>query len=222
MAANGAIVGSPLVIGVAGGSGSGKTTISARILEYVGADRIVYLEHDAYYSDLSHLPLEERKRQNFDHPNALDDELFLHQLKQLVAGQAVDQPIYDFAHHTRSLETRRVEPRPVVLIEGILIFTNPELRRMMDIKVFVDTDADIRFIRRLTRDVHERERTVESVISQYVATVRPMHLEFVEPSKRHADVIVPSGGNNTVALGMICSRIEALLVEKETDGQVKR
>lgn len=201
----------PVVIGVAGGTGSGKTTISRAILHAIGAERIAHLQHDAYYRDLSHLPLELRRQQNFDHPDALEDSLLLAHLQALARGEAVETPLYDFTTYTRRAETRSIEPRPVILVEGILIFANAALRAMMDIKIYVDTDADLRFIRRLERDVRERGRTLESVIAQYLDTVRPMHLEFVEPSKRYADVIVPEGGQNAVALEMICARIERLL-----------
>ncbi len=201
----------PLTIGVAGGSGSGKTTISEAILARIGADRIAYLQHDAYYRDLSRLPFDERRRCNFDHPDALEDELLLAHLRALLAGQAVDVPTYDFGQYVRRSETRRVASRPVILLEGILIFANAELRRLLDVKIYVDTDADLRFIRRLTRDLRERERTLESVVAQYYQTIRPMHLEFVEPSKRYADIIIPEGGYNAVALEMICARIERLL-----------
>jgi len=200
-----------VVIGVVGGTGSGKTTISNAILERVGRDRIAYIQHDSYYCDLGHLPLEERARRNFDHPDSLEDELLIAHLRALMAGQAVDVPLYDYAHHTRSDESVRIAPQPVILLEGILLFTDPLLREMIDVRIYVDTDADIRFIRRLRRDIDERGRTVDSVIDQYMGTVRPMHLEFVEPSKRYADVIVPEGGFNNVALDMICARILEML-----------
>jgi len=200
-----------VVIGVVGGTGSGKTTISNAILDRVGRDRIAYIQHDAYYRDLGHLPLEERAGRNFDHPDSLEDELLIAHLRALMAGQAVDVPVYDYAHHTRSSESMRIAPQPVILLEGILLFTDPLLREMIDVRIYVDTDADIRFIRRLRRDIDERGRTVDSVINQYMGTVRPMHLEFVEPSKRYADVIVPEGGFNNVALDMICARILEML-----------
>ena len=200
-----------MVIGVVGGTGAGKTTISHAILDRVGRDRIAYLQHDAYYRDLGHLPLEERARHNFDHPDSLEDELLIAHVEALIAGCPIDVPVYDFAHHTRSAKTLRVASQPIILLEGILLFTNPTLREMMDVRIFVDTDADIRFIRRLRRDLTERGRTVGSVIEQYLGTVRPMHLEFVEPSKRYADVIVPEGGHNNVALDMICARIFEML-----------
>lgn len=182
----------PMIIGVAGGTASGKTTVSKRIFDAVGSDHLAYLEHDAYYRDLSHLPMEQRQAFNFDHPDSLENELLIAHLEQLLAGQPVDIPVYDFATYVRTDQLRRVEARPVILVEGILIFVDKTLREMMDFKIFVDAPADLRFIRRLRRDVLERERSVNHVIEQYLATVRPMHLEFVEPSKRYADVIISS------------------------------
>ncbi len=204
----------PLVIGVAGGSGSGKTTVSKNIVERVGIEHIAYLPHDAYYRDLSHLPLEERPKLNFDHPDSLESELLVQHIIQLKANEAVNLPVYDFKSHTRTEKTRLVTPQPLILVDGILIFVEPELRSLFDVKIFVDTDADIRFIRRLKRDIEERGRTTESVIKQYLATVRPMHLEFVEYSKRYADVIIPEGGYNVVALDMVVARLQALLSEQ--------
>lgn len=201
----------PLLIGVAGGSGSGKTTVSQAILDRVGRDRIAYLQHDAYYRDRSALPLAERARINYDHPDSLETDLLIEHLKALRAGMAVEMPQYDFAQHIRKAETRRIAPRAVILVEGILIFADRALRDLFDIKIFVDTDPDIRFLRRLQRDTTERGRTVESVITQYLETVRPMHLEFVEPSKRYADVIIPEGGFNTIAIDMVVARINAML-----------
>ena len=201
----------PVIIGVAGGTASGKTTVSDAILERVGRQHIIYLQHDSYYRDLSYLPLEERTKLNFDHPDALETELLVSHLRQLQAGEPVEVPIYDFATYRRSQETRRIEPRRVILLEGLLIFVDKELREMMDVKLYVDTDADLRFIRRLQRDIQERGRTMESVIHQYLTTVRPMHLEFVEPSKRYADIIIPSGGFNTTAIDVIVARVERML-----------
>lgn len=201
----------PIIIGVAGGTASGKTTVSDAILERVGRDRIAYIEHDSYYRDLSHLPLEERRKLNVDHPDALETELLVFHLGQLQAGDAIEVPVYDFATYQRHDVTRRVEARRVILVEGILIFVDKELREMMDIKLYVDTDADLRFIRRLQRDTKERGRTVEMVIDQYLNTVRPMHLEFVEPSKHYADVIIPAGGFNEAAIQIIVARIEGML-----------
>ncbi|MGC8838638.1 MAG: uridine kinase [Anaerolineae bacterium] len=206
-----------IIIGVAGGTGSGKTTVAQEILQRVGPDRIAYIQHDSYYRDQSHLPFHERARVNYDHPDALESELLVEHLKQLRAGHAVEVPIYDFTTHTRRPETRRVEPRRVILVEGILIFADRALREMMDVKIFVDTDPDIRFIRRLQRDIRERGRSMESVIEQYLSTVRPMHMEFVEPSKRYADVIIPEGGFNVVALDMVVARILSLIGEREGD-----
>src|SRR5512140_2382425 len=202
---------SHLVIGIAGGSGSGKTTVAQTILQRVGPDRISFLQHDAYYKDLSGLPLAQRREVNFDHPNSLDNEMLIRHILMLKAGQEVNVPIYDFATHSRTAQTFVVQPRPVILVEGILIFAEPELRQLFDVKIFVDTDSDLRYIRRLQRDITERGRTTELVIKQYQSTVRPMHLEFVEPSKRYADVIIPEGGFNTAALDMVVARIESLL-----------
>ncbi len=201
----------PIIIGVAGGTGSGKTTVSEAILERVGRERITYIQHDSYYKDLSHLPLEERHKINFDHPDALDTNLLVEQLKRLQTGCPVEVPVYDFTTHTRRKETRRVKPRGVTLVEGILIFADKALRDLMDVKIFVDTDADIRFIRRLQRDITERGRTMKAVIRQYLETVRPMHLEFVEPSKRYADIIIPEGGFNVTAIDMVVARVEAMV-----------
>ena len=201
----------PVIIGVAGGTGSGKTTVSQAILDRVGRDMIAYLQHDFYYKDRSRLPSEERAKINFDHPDALETELLVQHLKELRDGHLIEVPVYDFTTHTRTSQTLRVEPRRVIIVEGILIFADDALRDMMDIKIYVDTDADIRFVRRLDRDITERGRTVRSVIDQYLSTVRPMHLEFVEPSKRYADVIIPEGGFNPVALDMVVARIEAMI-----------
>nr|WP_235472381.1 uridine kinase [Ardenticatena maritima] len=212
----------PVIVGVAGGSGSGKTTVSRAILERVGPERIAYIQHDSYYRDMSHLPPHERARINYDHPDSLETGLLVAHLRMLQAGQPVEIPVYDFATHARLPETRRVEPRPVILVEGILVFAEPELRSLFDVKIFVDTDADIRFIRRLERDTRERGRSVQSVIEQYLTTVRPMHEEFVEPSKRYADVIIPRGGHNRVALDMVTSRILSLLEAAERQAQKKR
>jgi len=185
----------PLVIGIAGGSGSGKTTVAQEILQRVGPDRIAFLQHDAYYKDLSGLPPAQRAEVNFDHPNSLETELLIRHIEQLKSGQPVEIPIYDFAHHSRTAQTYPVQPRGVILVEGILLFVEPALRDLCDVKIFVDTDADIRLIRRIQRDI----------------AVRPMHLEFVEQSKRYADVIIPEGGMNVAALDMVVARIEALL-----------
>jgi uridine kinase len=200
-----------LTIGIAGGSGSGKTTVAQNILQRVGPDRITFLQHDAYYKDLSGLPPAQRMEVNFDHPNSLDTELLTKHIKELQSGKAAEIPVYDFSNHSRTNRTFRVEPRRVILVEGILIFAEPALRDLFDVKIFVDTDADIRFIRRMQRDISERGRTVESVIKQYHSTVRPMHMEFVEPSKRYADVIIPEGGFNAAAMDMVVARINSML-----------
>jgi uridine kinase len=201
----------PLVIGIAGGSGSGKTTVANTILQRVGQDRIAFLNHDSYYKDLSGLPPVQRADINFDHPNSLETELLIQHIASLRDGKPVEVPIYDFSTDSRTAKTFTVQPRNVIVVEGILIFTDADLRNMFDVKLFVDTDADLRFIRRLERDLSERGRTTESVIKQYQSTVRPMHLEFVEPSKRYADVIIPEGGFNAAAMDMVVARIEALL-----------
>lgn len=205
----------PLVIGIAGGSGSGKTTVANMIIQHVGAEKIAYLPHDAYYKDLSNLPEAQRHLINFDHPNSLETSLLIQHVIQLKKRQSIELPIYDFRIHCRTNQTQRIEPKAVIIVEGILIFVEAELRELFDVKIFVDTDPDIRFIRRLQRDILERGRSTESVIQQYLSTVRPMHLEFVEPSKRYADVIIPEGGLNTVAIDMVVARINALL--QETD-----
>ena len=201
----------PLVIGIAGGSGSGKTTVAQEILQRVGPDRIAFLQHDSYYKDLSGLPPRQRAEVNFDHPDSLETDLLIEHIAALRDGKPVQVPIYDFSAHSRTDKSFTVQPRRVILVEGILIFTEPALREMFDVKIFVDTDSDMRFIRRLERDIAERGRTTESVIKQYQNTVRPMHMEFVEPSKRYADVIIPEGGFNTAALDMVVARVQALL-----------
>ena len=201
----------PIVIGIAGGSGSGKTTVAHVVLEQVGEQKIAFLAHDAYYKDLRELPYSQRAKINFDHPNSLDTDLIIQHVKSLKNWQPIQLPIYDFKTHTRTDQSVPVEPQAVIIVEGILIFAEPELRKLFDVKIFVDTDPDIRFIRRLERDISERGRTTQTVIKQYLDTVRPMHLKFVEASKRYADVIIPEGGYNTVALDMVVARIESLL-----------
>ena len=195
-----------LVIGIAGGTGSGKTTLMKRLVEAFG-DVVSVLSHDNYYRRLDHLALEERRLVNYDEPAALETELMAAHLQQLRAGQAIDCPVYDFSQHNRSDDTIHIEPRQVIIVEGILIFENPELRDLMDIRIFVDTDADIRICRRIKRDVNKRGRSLESVIEQYQTTVKPMHEKYVEPSKRYAHIVVPEGGKNAVALEMIEGRI---------------
>lgn len=201
---------SPFVIGVAGGTGSGKTTLATKLKKAIRDDAII-LSHDFYYRDNASLTYEERTRLNYDHPNAFDTDLLIADIKKLKSGQAINHPQYSFVNHTRMDTTVHVEPTPVIIVEGILIFENRELLELMDIKVFVDTDADIRLIRRLMRDVKERGRSLDSVIEQYLGTVKPMHEQFVEPSKKNADVIIPEGGENLVALHMLIDRINALI-----------
>ena len=200
-----------VVIGIAGGSGSGKTTVQRRVMERFGPRRIALLDHDAYYRDLAHLDLDQRARFNFDHPDALETDLLVEHVDRLLAGEPIEKPTYSFETHRRLPETERVDPRPVILIDGILVLAEAELRERMDVKLFVDAAPDVRLMRRLERDLHERGRSVESVLEQYRRTVRPMHLEFVEPSKRHADVIIPRGGHNEVAIDMVLARIQLLL-----------
>jgi uridine kinase len=202
-----------LVIGIAGGTGSGKTTVANEIVKIVGAEHISYLPHDAYYKDLAALPPNQREAINYDHPNSLDSALMVEHIQMLKKGLDINLPIYDFTNHSRTDETILVEANPVILVEGILIFSERILRDMCDVKIFVDTDADIRLTRRIRRDISERGRTVTSVLDQYEKTVRPMHLEFVEPSKRYADIIIPEGGFNPVALDMVTARIQKLVEE---------
>ena len=200
----------PFVIGVAGGSGSGKTTVVSQIVKSLGDDQVSLLEHDKYYRDRGDLRLEERAALNYDHPDSLETDLLVQHVKALRAGSAVEVPLYDFARHAREEGTTTVFPRRAIIVEGILIFADPDLRKLLDVKVFVDADDDTRFIRRLQRDLSERGRTVNSVIDQYLGTVKPMHLEFVEPSKRYADVIIPLGGHNTVAIDLLLTLIRSL------------
>lgn len=198
----------PLIIGVAGGSGSGKTTVVEHIIETIGAKDILLMQHDSYYRDLKHLPFEERTEQNFDHPSSLETELMIRHLKALKEGYQVEVPIYDFTKHIRKEETKLAKPKKIILIDGILIFSEQNLREQMDIKLYVDTDDDIRLLRRIQRDIVERDRKLENVLTQYEKFVRPMHLEFVEPSKRYADIIIPRGGKNEVALEMVNALIQ--------------
>ena len=200
----------PLVIGVAGGSGSGKTTVVRRILEALGDARVPVLEHDRYYRDRNDLRLEERAALNYDHPDSLETDLMVRHVQELRSGRAIEAPTYDFARHARKDAHETIEPGRAMIVEGILIYTDPALRKLMDVKVFVDTDDDIRFIRRLQRDIAERGRTVQSVIEQYLGSVKPMHLEFVEPSKRYADVIIPLGGQNTVAIELLLTMLRSV------------
>jgi len=206
----------PVVIGLAGGTGSGKTTIANVILDRVGAESIAFLPHDAYYKDLIHLPKAQRELINFDHPHSLESELLVQHLRRLREWKGIEIPVYDFTTHSRTDRTKSIAPQPIVLVEGILIFAEPILRDTFDVKIFVDTPPDIRFIRRLERDIEERGRSLESVIQQYQTTVRTMHLQFVEPSQRYADVIIPEGGLNTVAMDMIVARIDSMLANKSS------
>lgn len=203
-----------MIIGICGGTGSGKTTVARRILENVPQQYVVSMAQDSYYRNLGDMPLSLRKQINFDHPDALDNDLFINHIRALRAGEAIEMPIYDFTSHTRKHETLHITPKPIVLVEGILIFTDATLRELMDVKIFVETADDLRFIRRLQRDVKERGRSVESVINQYLETVRPMHLQFVETSKRYADVIIPEGGYNEVGIDLITGKIHAQ-IDKE-------
>jgi uridine kinase len=200
----------PLVIGVAGGSGSGKTTVVRRIVDALDESGVTVLEHDRYYRDRNDLRLEERAALNYDHPDSLETDLMVRHVNELRAGHAVEAPVYDFARHARVASTETVSPGRALIVEGILIYTDAALRALMDVKVFVDTDDDTRFIRRLQRDTKERGRTMQSVIDQYLSTVKPMHLEFVEPSKRYADIIIPQGGHNAVAIDMLLTLIRGL------------
>lgn len=202
----------PVIIGIAGGTGSGKTTVARAIYDRVGRDRIEWISHDSYYRNFEGLDPEERHHINFDHPDSLETELMCRHLDVLAKGSAVEVPLYDFTTHSRKAETTRVEPRKVIICEGILVLAETELRKRIDIKLFVDTPPDIRFMRRLVRDIKSRGRSVESVIEQYMTTVRPMHEEFVEPSKRHADLIIPEGGENLVAIDAIIARVERFLL----------
>lgn len=202
---------STTVIGVAGGTGSGKTTIVQEILKVLDLEDVSVIQHDSYYRDRSHLPASERKIINYDHPDSLETEILIDHLNQLIEGKAINVPIYDFGTHTRKTEKEIVLPTKVIVVEGILILADRELRELFDIKVFVDTDADIRFIRRMERDITERDRTRELVVKQYLETVRPMHLEFVEPSKRYADVIIPEGGYNQVAVDILVTKIRSVI-----------
>ena len=210
-----------VVIGIAGGSGSGKTTVMRRVVDAFGPGQIALVDHDAYYRELSHLGPEDRARYNFDHPDALETDLMVQHLDALLAGETIAKPTYDFATHSRRDEVETVPPRPVIVVEGILVLAEPALRERMDIKLYVDAAPDVRLIRRIRRDIEERDRALEDVLSQYSHQVRPMHREFVEPSKRHADVIIPRGGQNEVAIGMVLARVGSLL-ESQSDRTAER
>jgi uridine kinase len=203
-----------ILIGIAGGSGSGKTLVAKRIFDELGSDKVIIIQQDSYYKDLGHLTLEERKKQNFDHPDAFDHQFLISQLKDLLAGKSIDQPVYDYTIHSRKKETRRIGEHVIIVLEGILILHDPELRQLMDIKIYVDTDDDVRLIRRIRRDVTERGRSLDSILDQYENSVRPMQLQFIEPTKRYADIIIPEGGYNLVAIDLIKTKIQVLLKER--------
>jgi uridine kinase len=202
----------PLIIGIAGGSGSGKSTVARKVAESLEGASAAFLDMDAYYKNFAHLPMEERRKVNWDHPEALDHDLLAAHLERLAAGESVDKPVYDFVSHSRSPRSERIEPADVVVIDGILLFVDERVRDLCDVKVFVDTDADVRLIRRIRRDMAKRGRPLEEILEQYLSTVQPMHLQFVEPSKRYADVIVPRGGHNPVAIEMIVAKIQRRLI----------
>jgi len=206
-----------ILIGIAGGSGSGKTLVARTIVRELGSKRVVVIDQDSYYRDLDQIPFRDREARNFDHPDAFDTELLRRHLGELLEGHAIEQPIYDYALHRRSNDTRRISDHLVLVLEGILIFHDPELRSLMDIKLYVDADSDERIIRRLRRDLLERGRSVDSVLKQYEESVRPMHLQFVEPTKRFADVIIPGGGHNKVAIDLVKTKIRELLRERGVD-----
>lgn len=203
-----------ILIGIAGGSGSGKTLVAKRIFDELGSDKVVIIQQDSYYKDLGHLTLEERKSQNFDHPDSFDHVFLTRQLKDLLSGKSIDQPVYDYGIHSRRAETRRIGEQVIIVLEGILILHEPKIRNLMDIKVYVDTDDDVRLIRRIRRDVTERGRSLISILDQYENSVRPMHLQFIEPTKRYADIIIPEGGYNLVAIDLLKTKIRALLAER--------
>ena len=200
-----------LIIGICGGTGSGKTTITERIISVLPPESVRVMQQDHYYKNFPHLLPEQRAKLNYDHPDSIDTPLLIEHVRKLREGRPIDRPVYDFTKHERASSTTRVDPCPATILEGILIFENMALRELMDIKIFVDTDADLRFIRRLTRDIRERGRTVDSVVDQYLTTVRPMHMEFIEPSKRHADVIIPEGGKNEVGIDLVIQKIRSLV-----------
>ncbi|GGD04083.1 uridine kinase [Pontibacillus salipaludis] len=204
----------PVVIGVAGGTGSGKTTVTRSIIQQFTDKTILMMEQDYYYKDQSHLPFEERLKTNYDHPLAFDNDLLIEHVKKLIQKESVEKPVYDYKIHTRSDEVIPVDSKDVIILEGIMVLEDPRLRDLMDIKVFVDTDADVRIVRRLLRDIKERGRTIDSVIEQYINVVRPMHLQFVEPTKRYADIIIPEGGQNHVAIDLMASKIKTIIQEK--------
>ncbi len=205
----------PIVIGVAGGTGSGKTTVARRIFKSFPDQKILMIEQDSYYKDQTHLPFEERVKTNYDHPLAFDNDLFLEQINSLLHYRPVNKPVYDYAVHNRKTESIRIIPKDVIILEGILILEDKRIRDLMDIKLYVDTDSDVRVLRRMVRDIRERGRTMESVIDQYLSVVRPMHLQFVEPQKRYADIIIPEGGKNKVAIDLLVTKIKTILQDRE-------
>lgn len=209
----------PILIGIAGGSGSGKSTVTNELVELIDDDKVAVIAQDSYYKSQNTLPYEQRVETNYDHPFAFDNDLLIEHLNKLKKGESIEMPIYDFEIHNRKEETKHVEPREVIILEGILILNEEEIRDLLDIKVFVDTDSDVRIIRRILRDIKERGRSLESVILQYMSTVRPAHMQFVEPSKRYADVIIPEGGYNKVAIDLIYSKIMSVLIENEENGK---
>lgn len=207
----------PIVIGITGGTGSGKSTVAKEIFKYILESDIAVIEQDSYYKDQSNIPFDERIKTNYDHPFAFDNKLLVQHLKDLIVGKEIRKPIYDFETHNRKSETIVVEPKDIIILEGILILYEKEIRDLLDIKIFVDTDSDVRVIRRVERDINERGRTLESVINQYMNTVRPAHLQFIEPTKRYADLIIPEGGYNKVAIDLIVSKIKSILGEKQNN-----
>jgi len=211
-----------ILIGIAGGSGSGKTLVARTIVRELGSDRVVIIDQDSYYKNLDDIPLRDREARNFDHPDAFDNDLLKRHVRELLNGHSVEQPIYDYGEHRRLSETRTIGEHLVIVLEGILIFGDPELRDLMDIKLFIDADADVRFIRRLRRDLTERGRSVDSIVRQYEGSVRPMHTQFVEPSKRWADVIIPEGGHNKVAIDLVKTKIRELLRERGVSAEPSR
>ncbi|MDD2447182.1 MAG: uridine kinase [Tissierellia bacterium] len=201
----------PLLIGIAGGTGSGKTTVTKEIIKSISSDDVVVIEQDSYYKDQSTLSFEERVNTNYDHPDAFDNELMIKQLKDLLDGKTINKPIYDFENHNRKVETETVEPKNIIILEGILILFDEKVRNLLDIKIYVDTDSDVRIIRRILRDIKERGRTLDSIIVQYMGTVRPAHLQFIEPTKRYSDIIIPEGGYNKVAVDIIVAKINEII-----------